>query len=76
MVFYAINFVIIAGVGFLVFCLRHFVQEARPGHSCVRPGAAQPLEVFDSREQADHTSKPKRASLQHSQVYPRIHPAQ
>ena len=50
MVFYALNFVLIFGVGFLLFCLRHFAQEARPRHTRLHP-----LEVLKSSGNANRT---------------------
>ena len=55
MVFYALNFVLIFGVGFLLICLRHFAQEARPRHTRLREGIAQPLEVLKSSGNANRT---------------------
>ena len=51
MVLYAFDFVVIVGVGFLVVVLRHFVQEATPGHSRLPQKSqdiAQPLELLRS----------------------------
>jgi hypothetical protein len=48
-VLFAFNVVVITGVGFLVFILRHFVREARPRHAQLggkSRGIAQPLEVL------------------------------
>jgi hypothetical protein len=48
-VLYAFNVVVIVGVGFLVFILRHFVREARPRHVQLREKSrcrAEPLEVL------------------------------
>ena len=36
MVLYLFNFVIVTGVVFLVFCLRRFAQDVRPGHTVVK----------------------------------------
>jgi hypothetical protein len=48
-VFYAFNVVVIVGVGFLVFILRHFAREARPRHVQLQErsrGMTEPLEVL------------------------------
>jgi hypothetical protein len=56
-VFYVFNFVVIVGVGFLVLCLHHFVQEARLTHSRSQSqGVARPLEVLKSSRRGHRTS--------------------
>lgn len=51
-VLYVFNFVMVAGVGFLIMCLRRFAAEVRPRHSQIpekRVAKTQPLPVLKSR---------------------------